>query len=170
MEPTTTLGLSSNTRTVGLAIIKGNLLVDYHIRLRKEPWTPHKRERILASLSPWCTSYNIHCVALSIPAEKQLSRQTQELLEAVKDFFTEKKIRVYSYSSKTVYDYFGGAKRRKEMMGKLVLLYPELIYDYQKEMRNKNKYYVKLFEAVGVATLHHQRLKGKQSLGKRTGL
>ncbi len=41
-------------------------------------------------------------------------------------------------------------------------LYPELSFQYRKEMGNKNKYYVKLFEAVGVATIHSQRLKGKR--------
>ena len=41
-------------------------------------------------------------------------------------------------------------------MKTLVQQFPELYYCYQKELRNKNKYYIKLFEAVAVAALHSQ--------------
>ena len=36
----------------------------------------------------------------------------------------------------------------------LVAKFPELRMFYEREMRNKNKYYVKLFEAVGMAALY----------------
>jgi hypothetical protein len=162
MEHTVILGLSVNTRMLGLAVIKGNLLVDYHIKLRKEPWTPRKRELILTSLQPWFACYTITNVALSIPYEKQTSSQTKELLESLNGYFSEKKIRLCPYPAKTLYALCKEAKGKKEVMRSLALQYPELSFHYQKEMSNKNKYYVKLFEAVGVATIHSQRMKRKK--------
>ena len=162
MEPTVILGLSINTRMLGLAVIAGNLLVDYHIRLRKEPWTPRKREMILTSLQPWCESYSIKNVALSIPYEKQTSSQTKELLESLKSYFNEKKIQLFPYPAKALYVFCKEVKAKKEAMKSLAGLYPELSFHYRKETSNKNKYYVKLFEAVGVATIHRERLKGKK--------
>ncbi len=164
MEEMVVLGLSINTRMLGLAIIAGNLLVDYHIQLRKEPWTPRKRELILTSLQPWCTSYNIISVALSIPYEKQKSTQTKELLESITHYFSQKKIRLYSYPPQTLHSFCEEAKTKtkKEMMRKLAERYPELAHCYRKELGNRNKYYVKLFEAVGVATIHSQRMKMKR--------
>jgi hypothetical protein len=147
---------------LGLAVIKGNLLVDYHIKLRKEPWTPRKRELILTSLQPWCESYTITNVALSIPYEKQTSTQTKDLLESLKRYFVEQKINLSAYPAKTLYTFCKEAKTKKEVMRALALLYPELSFHYQKEMANKNKYYVKLFEAVGVATIHSQKMKRKK--------
>jgi RNase H-fold protein (predicted Holliday junction resolvase) len=160
MDGTAILGLSFNTRMLGLAVIVGTQLVDYHIQLRKESWTSQKREVICASLQPWCERYSIKNIAMSIPYEKQTSKQTQELCEAFKSSLKENNIKLHRYPVKALYSICTEAKKtKKEVMRSLALRYPELGYPYQKEMRNKNKYYVKLFEAVGVATMHLQILR-----------
>jgi hypothetical protein len=169
MEPTVILGLSINARMQGLAIISGNNLIDYHIQLRKEAWNPDKREMILASLQPWLGRYSIKQIALSIPYETQTSSQTKELLEAIASFCSEKKIRIASYPPNALYHFFEECKTKKEIMKTLAMKYPELLFHYHKEMRNKNKYYVKLFEAAGVATIHAQKLKGKHMNAISTG-
>lgn len=147
---------------LGLAVISGNRLVDYHIQLRKEAWTPRKGELILTSLQPWFERYIITNVALSISYEKQTSSQTKELLESLKSYFSEKKIHLSSYPPKALYTFCKEAKTKKEAMKILAGQYPELSFHYRKEMGNKNKYYVKLFEAVGVATIHSESLKRKR--------
>jgi len=155
------LGLSINTRMLGLAIISGNLLIDYHIQLRKEPWTPQKRDLILTSLQPWCASYNINSIALSIAHEKQTSTQTKELLESIKSYFRERKINLYSYPPKALHSFCKEVetKTKKEMMREVALKYPEISHLYRKEMSSKNKYYIKLFEAVAVGVIHSRRMK-----------
>jgi len=170
MEHTAILGLSMNSRMLGLAIISGNRLVDHHIQLRKEPWTPRKRELILASLQPWLERYSIKHIAVSIPYEKQTSSQTKELLASCTDHFSKKKIRLSSYPAKALHVLCEEAKAKKEIMRTLAEKYPELSFYYHKEMRNKNKYYVKLFEAVGVATIHTEKWKAKNKSAFKTGL
>lgn len=164
MEPSAILGLSINTRKQGLAVISNNLLVDYHIQLRKEAWTTNKGEQILTSLQPWFKSYSIKNVALSIPYEKQQSTQTKDLLGTLKSYFKQKKILYSTYLSKTLYATSQKARRKtkKEMMRDIVFQYPELSFYYHKEVENKNKYFIKLFEAVAVATMHAQRLKSRK--------
>jgi hypothetical protein len=148
---------------LGLAVIAGNFLVDYHIKLRKEPWSLNKKELILTSLQPWCGSYTITSVALSTPYEKQISSQTKELLESLKTYFAEKKIHLASYPPQILFSFYKEAKTKKEIMKEIAGKYPELSFHYNKEMKNRNKYYIKLFEAVGVATIHSQKLlKGKR--------
>lgn len=164
MEPKTILGLSVNTRTIGLALLSQGQLKDLAIQLRKEPWTPQKKERILASLRPWC-SYSIHSIALSMPRESHLTREIKELLDVIRLFFTKEKITLKAYPVKAVYQFCGNARKRTELMAKLVLLHPELIGYYQKETANKNKYYIKLFEAVGVASLHYQQIRTRERKG-----
>lgn len=164
MEQVTVLGLSINTRMLGLAIVCGNLLVDYHISLRKEPWTLIKRDLILTRLQPWCTSYSINSIALSIPYENQSSIPIKELLESIKVYFNNQKITLCSYPPQTLHVFCEETqtKTKKEAMRKLTELYPELTTYYNKEQRNKNKYYVKLFEAVAVATVHSRKLRKKR--------
>ena len=149
------LGLSVNARMLGLAVISGNVLVDYHIQLRKDAWTPYKKDLILASLQPWCSSYSIKSIALSITYENQTSSQTKELLESLTHHFSKKSITIYAFCTETE------TKTKKELMRSLALRYPELERYYKKEVKNKNKYYIKLFEAVGVATLHSQMVQKK---------
>ena len=48
-------------------------------------------------------------------------------------------------------------RTRNALMKRLVLLFPELSLYYEREQANRNKYYVKLFEAIGVAAIHSQR-------------
>lgn len=57
-----------------------------------------------------------------------------------------------------LYKFCSGRQRKTKarVLQALNKRYPELTPFYQKELRNKAKYYTKLFEAVGMATLHRQ--------------
>jgi hypothetical protein len=158
------LGLSVSTRMLGLAVISGGIILDYHIKLRKEPWNASKQEMILASLAPWCSSFPITNVALSIPYAHKTSSQNKTLLESIKRYFTERKIPLCSYPPQALQELCTEASgvSKKEVMKTLAELYPELGHYYRKEVENINKYYVKLFEAVGVATIHIRKMKEKR--------
>ena len=45
-----TLGISTNTRLLGLAIINRGVLLDYSIHLHKSPWSPSKANLIVTKL------------------------------------------------------------------------------------------------------------------------
>jgi len=158
----TILGLSVNARMLGLAIISGNQLVDYHIQMRQGVWSSEKKELILASLHSWCERYTIKNIALSVPYETQLSSQTKELIESLKEHFNENNISFCIYSPKTLHAFYQEPKTKKEIVRELAEQYPELTYCYKKEMRNKHKYYIKLFDAVEVGKIHSQKLLRKR--------
>jgi hypothetical protein len=155
-----TLGLSLNSRLFGLAVISGSELLDFHIQLRKESWSPHKKGLILASLQQWCNHYGITNIVLL--CEQQTSHQTNDLVGSIKRFCNEQNIPLHSYSSHAFYSLYEGTRTKKQVMRKLVDTYPELIHQYRKEMNNKNKYYIKLFEAVGVATVHMRKMRKRK--------
>ena len=149
---------------LGLAVISGGIILEYQIKLRKEPWNTSKQDMIIASLAPWCTSFPITNVALSIPYAHKTSTQTKALLESIKTYFTERKITLCPYPAQALQGLCQEASgaTKKEVMKALAEQYPELGQYYLKEVENKNKYYVKLFEAVGVATLHVRKMKAGQ--------
>ncbi len=164
MEHQKVLGLSLNTRMVGLAVIGGTLLIDYQISLRKGAWSLNKRNKVLTSLQSWCTSYTIINIALATPHENQSNEQINELLESIKAHCKSNKIKICSYPPQAVYRFCeeNQPRTKKEVMKKMCELYPELLTCFNKEKRNKNKYYVKLFDAVALATIHSRKLKGKR--------
>jgi hypothetical protein len=151
-----TLGISTNTRLLGLAIIKENALVDYSIHLHKSSWSPSKANLILANLEPCVRQYCIKKVILSIPNVYHQTDQFRQLIYRIREYFEAKSIPIIAQTPEAFDSIYppGQKKSKKELMKILTLRFPQLTYCYQKEMRNKNKYYIKLFEAVAMASLH----------------
>ena len=155
-----TLGISTNTRLVSVAIISQNQLIDFFTHLHKASWSPTKADVIVASLEPCVRQYCINRVVLSIPHAHYQTKEHSCLMEAFKSFFGKKEITVYTKTPETFNAFCkaGEKKRKKEMMKAVAEQFPELHHFYQKELRNKNKYYYKLFEAVALASLIEQEL------------
>lgn len=153
-----TLGISTNTRLVGIAIIKQDRLVDYSIHLHKSSWSPSKAKMIVASLEPCVSQYCISRVVLSIPYAHYQTKGFKSLCSRIKAFFESKNIPIYTKPAQALYSFCqeGQKKTKKAMMATLTELFPELRYCYSREVRNKKIYYMKLFEAAAVATLHEQ--------------
>ena len=160
---TTILGLSFCTRMLGLAVIKSDHLVDYSIKLHKALWSPQKRDLILASLASCIECYNITYIAISIPESHHQTNDFKELLSAIESFGYNQGIPLVSYQTKEIYQNFGSPvkRTRQSLMKRLIMFYPELSQYYDRECINKNKYYIKLFEAVAVASYHWLELKKK---------
>ncbi len=153
-----TLGISTNTRLLGLAIIKQGGLVDYSIHLHKSSWSPSKVTAIITSLEPCVRQYCIKNVVLSSPHAYHQTNEFKQLISAIQAYFEAKNIPFSSLSTQAVYSLCppDQKKTKKVLMTVLTDQFPQLSYCYQRELRNKNKYYIKVFEAVAVATLHEQ--------------
>jgi len=153
----TTLGISTNTRLVGTAIITNGELATYGIRLHKSPWSLSKATGIITSLEPCVRQYSITRVILSIPPSHYQTNEFKALTDGIKAFFEAKNIDVVCEPSHMLQVYCSdhGRKTKKKIMRCLCEKFPELRICYEREMRNKNKYYIKLFEAVGMAALHN---------------
>lgn len=160
MEIQTILGLSFNTRNLGLAVVKLNQLVDYSSKLYKAKWTSQKREMILTSLASCIEDYNIQKITLSIPHIRHQTEDFAELMTAIIALAQMRNIEVITYKAKDLFLFIPDSKKKtpRVFMKQLVLLFPELASYYEKEVMNKNKYYYKMFEAIGVATLYSRKI------------
>lgn len=160
MEAQTILGLSFNTRNLGLAVVKLNQLVDYSSKLHKAKWTPQKREMMLTSLGSCVEGYNIQKITLSIPHPRHQTKEFTELMTAIIALAQMRHIEVITYTPKDLLLFIPDSKKKnsKVFMKQLVSLFPELLPYYERELRNKNKYYYKMFEAIGVATLYLRKI------------
>lgn len=160
MEAPNIMGLSFNTRNLGLAVINQNQLVDYSSKLHKSKWSLQKKDMILSSLVTCIETYNIKRVALSIPFKWNQTKYFSELLNAIVALFQMRKIPVATYSPNEIFLAFPTIKKRslKKLIAELNLLYPELGTYCEKERNNKNKYYYKMFEAIGVASICSRKI------------
>jgi hypothetical protein len=141
---------------LGMAIFKENMLMDYFLKLHKAKWSVEKQEFILASLASCLAHYAITDVVILMPENHCLTDDFNKLLAAIQSFFEERTVATVIYEVNEVYRAFGSPvkRTRDSLMKRIVIFYPELEKYYAKELMNKNKYYVKLFEAVAVAGHH----------------
>lgn len=160
MEPPVILGLSFNTRNLGLAVVKLNHLVDYSSKLHKEKWTPQKREMILTSLGSCIEDYTIEKISLSIPYARHQTKEFTELINGVVALAQMRNIEVITYMPNDLRMMIPDTKKKtmKAVMQQLVYFYPELAAYLEKELNNKSKYYYKMFEAIGIATLYARKI------------
>lgn len=148
------LGISANSRVLGLAIVHNNQLIDFKVRLHKSGWTDAKARKMIAGLHSSIQEHSISRVALTIPHAHYTTKETQALITKIKAHCHKKKIRVSTCDQAALYSLCEASKaKKKALMKAMVNRYPELIIQCRKELRNKNRYYHKLFEAVGAATL-----------------
>lgn len=152
------LGISFSTRMVGLAVLDSDLLIDYSVKFYKEKWSPAKMESILTSLTSAVTHYNIQHIVLSIAPAYINEDPYNELWQEIIMRFEESLITVTSYKLESLQQITSCEERmsRKLLMETLCEKYPELSFYARLERRNKNKYYYKMFEAVGVILLHRK--------------
>jgi hypothetical protein len=158
-EAMATLGISTNTRLVGLAIIINGELEAYKIQLHKSSWCLSKATQIITCLEACAQQYSINQVVLSIPPKHYQTNEFRYLLSQIKTFFERQGIPVFTESVQALHVFCNGhgRKTKRKVMQALSERFPELQTCYQKELRNKNKYYVKVFEAVGIALLHDRQ-------------
>ena len=145
---------------LGLAVVQSDCLIDYSVKLFKETWSPAKMDHMLTSLTSAIDDYNITDMVLSIPPINYQAGPFQELWIEIATLGHTKSLNVKMYRQAELQALCGGEERmtRKSLMEAVITWYPELQSFYKREVRNKNKYYHKMFEAIAAATLYlHQR-------------
>lgn len=145
-----TLGISTNTRLLGLAIIEKDNLIDYAIHLHKSSWSPLKADKIITSLEPCVRRYSIKKVVLSIPCEHHTTKGWKYLAQSIHKHFESLGIEVSAIKCKQVYSHYVSQKKNRKIgfMKALTNQFPELNYYHAKELRNRRRYYINFWSPI----------------------
>ena len=156
MENRCILGISANTRCIGLAIIKGSSLIDYAVKLNKEKWSETKGQKIITSLQTWYAHINIQNIILSRPYAHHQTKEMESLYKKIFQTFKKENVEVRSYTiSQVLHGWkIEGKKKKKTLYEKIAMQYPEIHGIVEKDQLNTSVYYSKLFEAIAVATYY----------------
>ena len=149
---------------IGCAVYTSNQLVDYSIRLQKQKWSSTKKDRFLSTILSFIKIYTITDIALAIPHAYYQTPECKELIDAIESLSTRNGVSIAKYSMESVYRAFGNRVKptRASLIKRMVLFYEELERYETKELQNKHKYYIKLFEAVACGSIHVLALQEKQ--------
>jgi hypothetical protein len=147
------LGISTNTRLLGKAIIRHGKLVEYSMHFYKLPWSPAKADAIITSLEPCIKQFCIKNIVLSIPHSHHQTPEFQALLGCIRRHFIAKGIAVSTLWPTALHSLLPEKTKRPKKLLMLALCkrFPELDYYHRKELKNRRRHYIKLFEAVAAA-------------------
>lgn len=158
-NPTTILALDPGLRDLGFAVLSGRRLVASGVRpLRLLP-----RERRLAEagrlVRAWVRAYRPGALVLEAtyghPVESFAS--LHRLAGMARRLGKEKRLRVTTYAPQTVRKALtgNGWATKRELAQAIALRYPALRVYLTQDRKWKERYFLNLFDAVGLA-LHHQ--------------
>lgn len=155
MKPIHILGISCSTRILGLSVFYNQQLVDYAITLNKTKWSEDKKQEFMKMISDYCTKHRITHIALVIPQAFYQTDESSELIAAITKLAAKNKIALSSYPITEIYQIFANTANpsRASLIRRITMFYGELEVFELKELQNKNKYYIKLFEAVACASI-----------------
>lgn len=147
------LGVSLGTRYIGIALFQDRILIDWQIKVFKTAWTKSKKQSIFYCIHDIIVSEKVDIVAIKIPHESRQGQYLKKLISYLTNELKNHAINFCLYDiRKLKHTYLYNQKTNKsDLIQKLIMEHPQLITEYNKELKNKNHYYIKVFEAIASA-------------------
>jgi Holliday junction resolvasome RuvABC endonuclease subunit len=162
LKPHTILGISPGTRTIGIAIWSNNHLSQWQIKAFKGSWGESKQRDILYSVKTIIDGYGITDLAIKKQDVAYISPALQQLVSEIQLMAKRKEVKIKVYTLTELKRFCSDDRKltKAQMIRFVAEKNPVLHYEYNKEQKNRNPYYAKMFEAIIAAMLYK---KGFQS-------
>ncbi len=149
---------------LGLSVFFSHQLLDYRVIQNKQEWSDAKKDQLVALIQSYCKMYSITDIVIAIPQQYYQTDEYKELLEAIELLARNTGIMFIRYELTEIYRMFANRANptRASLIRRMAMLYGELEVYEMKELHNKQKYYIKLFEAVACASVHVLAVQEKQ--------
>lgn len=149
----TDLGISPGTRSIGIALIRNRNLIDWKLQSFKGKWSKEKLQEIIRYVSLYMDNHHVDAVAIKIPDDLPVSHNYIQLVGTLNVLFEQKGIQATYYHLSDIKKQFCPERKinKAVLVDCIVSKYPHLLPEYHKERNSRNKYYDKVFEAVGAA-------------------
>lgn len=110
-EPLKVIGINPGTRYLGIAILYGQELMDWRIKVLNGKWSREKLKKVTEIISELVDQYEPSVLVIK---KLHLSRRTENLLrltDKIKEVAKYKKMKVYQYSIKEIEGNFIDGKK-----------------------------------------------------------
>lgn len=143
------IGISPGTRTIGLAVIKDTILVDWTVKKFQEEWSDKKFERIIQNLEAYILRYNISVIAIKRHHVSRTSKELEQLVHGIMLMAKRHNINCKGYTIEELEHLCNGASTKEELMSYIYQHYPEIIKNI-KLTKDNIDYHLKMVEAVAL--------------------
>jgi len=170
-EPVKILSIVPGTKYLGTALFYGSELRDWGIKVLNAKGTKEKIKKAKEIISDFIEKYEPQVLALKKLDLKKSSKNLNSLVRKIKEFAKRKNLFICQMKLSEIKESILPQRRinKKELAQIMVSRYPELLFDFKKEEKNKNSYYERMFEAVALGISSFCKVDGKIKLNKRYG-
>ena len=154
-RPLKIIGINPGTRYLGIAVLQGSELMDWRIKVLRGKWSKEKMKKALKLISDFIERYEPNILAIKKLHPSRRSSNLARLVAKIKEFSKRKELKVYQYSIKDMEEFFIEEDKlnKKNLAEAIVLENPALFHELQKEKAHKNPYFIRVFEAVALASV-----------------
>jgi Holliday junction resolvasome RuvABC endonuclease subunit len=151
-KPLTILAINPGSRYLGIAVLQGEWLKDWRIKVLKGKWSKEKFDRAEEIIIKLIEHHKPAALAIKKLHPSRSSLNLSYLVERIKDLAHLKGLPIHQYSIQEIKDFFSPADKinKKGLAGIIAARLPDLFHDYQGEQRRKNPYLTRMFEAVAI--------------------
>lgn len=145
------LGVSVGTRRNGIAVIKDDELHAAQVHTLNDRWSNHKCAALIALYHKYVRDYRVRLVIVKTPKPSHFTLALKQLIRAL-DAYVKKQGCLVEYTTIQQMKAQEPAIKNKRELGQVVAeRYPILVHEFHRELKLKQPYYTKLFEAVMAA-------------------
>ncbi len=157
----TVLAINPGSKYLGLAILEGSDLKYWGIKVLRGRYSEEKIDKVKAILSDFISQYDSNVLAIKKLHQSRSSRNLNDFVRKIIQFSRRKGLKIYQYTLKDLVNLFSpGLRINKRQVAKLVVSqYPFLARESEREERNKNPYFIRMFEAIALGMVCFEELK-----------
>lgn len=161
------IGINPGTSNLGLAILQGNDLRDWRVKVFDGKWSMEKLKKIERVLNIYFDTYHFEVIALKKLHQNRSSKHLELLVTKICEMAKSRKIRLIQLSNNEIkhsilQNNHGNKKRLSEVIAtRFPLLYKELEQD-QKKPFWKSLYHARMFEAVALALICYGKIESRK--------
>lgn len=157
------LSIIPGTRYLGVALLSGTLLKDWRIKVLNTKEAQNKARKAKKIIFDFIERYHPQLLAIKKLDPKRSSKKLDSLAQKIREFAKREKLAVRQMELSEIKKFIVGKRRinKKEIAELMVSRYPELVFEFKKEKKNKNTYYERMFEAVALGLACFYKVDGK---------
>jgi hypothetical protein len=154
----TILGISLGSKRSGIAVISYGTLIHWHIHSFFGTWSEKKRDCILDRYESYIKKYQAKRVFIKVPPETHHSPALIDLLKLLLKRCQYHGCMVAYKTKADIKADIPEVENAHALMQYVANRFPVLSAELEQELQHRQPYHIKMFEAVLVAHIMHQRV------------
>lgn len=157
------LSIVPGTRYLGIAILEGTSLKEWLVKSIRNT-TPSERINCLKSIyETYIEQHEITAVVVKKLHPARSSQTLNNLVAVIKEIGKRSNITIMEFSIEQIKQFlFHRKANKKQLIEEITTTYPFLFHELERERKNKNRYFTRMFEAVALGTMCFHYLDTKQ--------